>query len=351
MLRRGLRSRSRYLGPGVLAALILAGGVATRLEAAAGKGETLGQVQHQELLARARGLLEQERLEEAEEALAVIFRRRSVPAEAYLLRSTLLFMEGERGRGREDLDHALELDPGLREGWLNRAALDLSERRLDGALDALLKARDLDPAAVENSLNIGAVLVLMGRADEAASSFADYLERRPGSAEAAYLVASNYGMAGALDPAVQHLRQAIALDERSRLQARTDPNFADLASQPAFDRLLREDAYTPPPGSYVRSRSFDAAYDGGRGRLLQAVMNALQLSGRPMEQRVEVTPDWTLIWSDIRVKVSPTGPTSGLVELSAPAERFAPESWEAETDALLREIAAQLIQLARGLGH
>jgi hypothetical protein len=157
-------------------------------------------------------------------------------------------------------------------------------------------------------------------------------------------------MAGALDPAVQHLRQAIALDERSRLRARTDPNFGDLADQPAFDRLLREDPYTPPPGSHVRSRSFDAAYDSGRGRLLQAVMNALQLSGRPMGQRVEVTPDWALIWSDIRVKVSPEGPTSGVVELSAPAERFAPESWEAETDALLREIAAQLIQLGRGLG-
>lgn len=342
LARHGLRGPLRHLERAVLVALVLAGGATPRLEAAA--------AQRQELLARARTLLDQERLDEAEETLAVLFRHRPVPAEAYLLRSTLHFMEGERDSGREDLDQALEIDPGLREGWLNRAALDLSERRFDGALNALLKARDLDPAAVENSLNIGAVLVLMGRMDEAAGSFADYLEQRPGSAEAAYLVASNYGMAGALDPAVQHLREAIALDERSRLRARTDPNFADLSSQPAFDRLLREDPYTPPPGSHTRSRSFDAAYDSGRGRLLEAVMNALQLSGRPMEQRVEVTPDWALVWSDLRVKVSPDGPTRGIVELSAPAERFAPETWEAETDALLREIAAQLIQLGRGAG-
>jgi hypothetical protein len=160
-------------------------------------------------------------------------------------------------------------------------------------------------------------------------------------------VASNYGMAGLVDSAVAHLRQAIALDEHSRLSARTDPNFADMASQPAFERLLHEDPYEPPPDSHTRSRGFDAAYENGRGRLLQAVMNALQLSGRPLEQRVEVTPDWALIWSDIRVKVVADGPTRGTVELSAPAERFSTATWQAETDALLREIAAQLIQLNR----
>jgi len=181
----------------------------------------------------------------------------------------------------------------------------------------------------------------------APGQFREYLDRRPASPEAYYLVASNYGMAGVVDSAVGHLRQAIALDEHSRLQARTDPNFSDMAAQPEFERLLSEDLYDPPPGSHARSRSFDAPYEAGRGRLLQAVMNALQLSGRPLEQRVEVTRDWALLWSDIRVKVVADGPTRGTVELSAPAERFSAATWEAETDALLREIAAQLIQLNR----
>ena len=171
----------------------------------------------------AQELVDAGRLDEAAELLEKHLRRSQRDAQAHLLLSTVRFLEGDRDRGRARLDRALELDPTLRQAWLNRAALDLSERRLDEALTALYKARDLDPSAIDNALNIGAVLVLRGRLSEASEQFGAYLTQTANSAEAYLLVASNYALGGYSALAVEHLRRAIATDERMRRRARTDP--------------------------------------------------------------------------------------------------------------------------------
>lgn len=263
-------------------------------------------------------------------------------AGALLQRSTARFMLGEMETGRRDLERALTLDPTLRQGWLNRAALDLADGNQTSALEAFRRAEALDPSAGDNSLNIGAVLLLQGNLDEASQRFGAYLASHAGSADASYLVATNYAMAGYVGLSLGHLRRAVGLDERSRLRARNDPNFAGLGESGQYQELLLTDTYAPPPGAHRATQRFEASYDADRGPLLGAVLDALQTSGQPYDPRIEVNPDWALIWSEVRIKVSAlTG--GGQVELSAPAERFTPEQWRQKSEALLRQIAVQLL--------
>lgn len=295
----------------------------------------------EEALARAQELLDAERPEEALEVLKGVPRGAS-EARIMLLRSTAHFMLGRTDAGRRDLGRALELDPGLRQGWLNRAALDIADERYDQALAALRKAEDLDPEAPDNDLNIGAVLLLSGELSQASERFRRYLSGAGASAEGYYLVASNYASSGYTNLAVEHLRRAIELEERLRLQARADPNFVALADDEGFKRLMDAEPQVPPPGAYQARRLYPEGYSGGQGRLLPAVLDALQLGGIPFDPRVEVTPAWGLIWGELRIVVRTTPDGQGMVEVSAPADRFTPEGWRQRTDDLFRRIQTRL---------
>ncbi len=283
----------------------------------------------------------EEALRLAEEAL----KRNRDDAVALLVRSTVRCIEGEVERCRGDLDRALELDPTLRQGWLNRSALAIAAERYDEALEALERAERLDPGAPDNGLNQGAVLLLRGQLEPATAQFRRYLERNPGSAEALYLVATNFALSGYAALALQHLERAIALDERMRVRARLDPNFAELAAAPSFQRLMATDGYRPPPGSQALTKSYPVPWRGGETLLLVAVLNALQITGAPLDPRVEVAEDWALLWSDLRIKVARDGADRCRLELSAPPGRFAPETWQRETAELLSAIDLELLKL------
>lgn len=321
-----------------LIALLLAGATAAVPPAAAASGADLARAQ--EMIDAGRpdqALLLLERLDPG--------KGRDKSAEAaniLLLRSTARFMLGQMELGRRDLDRSLEIDPRLRQGWLNRAALDIADGELDRALEALERARALDPAATDTDLNIGAVMVMQGRAGEAQPFLDRYLAANRDSADAWYLVASNYALGGENGAAVEHLTRAIALDERIRLRSRTDPNFAALGVEPTFQQLLNTDSYRIPAGSYAVYRTFEARYFAGDGKLLPAVIDALQLTGEPFDRQIEVTPDWALIWGEMRIKVRNDPHEGGRVELTAPRTSFSEDVWKARSGKLLAEVAVQL---------
>ncbi len=293
-------------------------------------------------LQRARELIDAGEPEEAlEEILNPWIRRHSTDAQALLLRSTARFMVDDPIRGRQDLDLALELDPSLRQGWLNRAALYLSEGRYSSALQALLQARELDPSAADNDLNIGAVLLLMNRREEAQASLGRYLVAHSDSAEAEYLVASNYASVSWAEPALRHLSRAIELEERSRLRARADGNFTPLAGDSRFQQLLSRDTYRLPSGARQERRTYPVAYDAREARLLGAVLDAVRAAGLSFDPRVEVTSEWALVWGELRIKVSGTGGT-GVVEVSAPAESLTETQWQQRTARLFQAVDAEL---------
>lgn len=303
-----------------------------------------------ERLDRAETLIDDGSAEQAIALLEPLPGDRSLRARALLLRSTARFILGRMEEGRADLERSLELDPDLRQAWLNRAGLDIAEQRYDAALEALRQARRLDPEAPDNHLNIGAVLLLQGRIEEATESFERYLSVVEDRAEGHFLVAKNYAGRGYAKPAVEHLRRAAELEERYRLVARTDPAFDPISSSEAFQEVLERDTYSPPADHHRAVRAFDAAYDGGDGPLLSAVLEALRTLEEPFDPRVEVSETWAVIHGQrLRVKLSDRPEVEGAsaVRLSAPPESFDARDWAERTERLFREIRLALIRRQR----
>jgi tetratricopeptide (TPR) repeat protein len=293
--------------------------------------------------ARAQELIDAGRGAAAVEILEPILKKNPKDAEALFLRSTARFLEGDSLRGRWDLEQSLELDPLQRQGWLNLGALNLAEGKYDGALTAFEQARGLDPDNVDVELNIGAVLLFQGKLEPASAHFQRYLQGAPDIAEPFYLVASNYAISGYASLAVEHLRQAVAREERFRLKARTDPAFGTLSNHPALQRFLARDDYRPPAGAHRASRDFPVAYETTDARLVGAVVDTLRQQQWNFDARIEMTPNWTLIWGDVRIKVGPADQGRiGKVELTAPPERFTPDRWRQLSQSLLDGVAAQL---------
>lgn len=290
--------------------------------------------------------------ERALDLLGPVLKREPKNARALLLRSTARCIAGELDDCRKDLDQALAIDPTLRQGWLNRAGLAISEKRYDDAVAALAQAEKLDPQASDNALNLGAVYLLQGKLEPASREFERHLAANSGSAAAYYLVASNFALAGYSALAAQHLGRAIAIDERSRVRARSDPNFAELAASRPFEVLLTTDSFVPPAGSATASRIYRSPYKGSGSPLLVAVLNALQIAGTPMDSSVEVTDAWALLWTDARIKISRRSEQETAVEVSAPPGKFTPEGWDGHIRALFAGIDTELLKLERsGLGH
>lgn len=302
-------------------------------------------------LAPAQELLDAQRPEAALDWLDRRLERAPDDAGALLLRSTARFMLGDLDAGRRDLDRALALDPTLRQGWLNRAALAVSEERYAQALEAFRRAEKLAPQAPENDLNVGTVLLLQGELATASERFSAYLAGPGDTADGYYLVASNYALAGYAALAVEHLRGAVERDERSRRRARTDPNFTALQGNARFRRLMSHDSFDPPAGSHVADATFAAAYRGGQGPLLPAVLDTLQLGDRPFDPNVEVTDAWALIWGDVRIKVSDTVKGEGRIQLSAPATAFTPSEWRRLAGDLMERVERQALKRAVGQGR
>lgn len=283
--------------------------------------------------------------EDPEGALALLaphLRKQPDDAQALLLRGSARCMNGETAACRADLERAVALDPGMRQGWLNLGALAVAEKRWPDALAAFGRAEQLAPGLAENDLNAGAVHLMEGDLAAASRRFESFLAREPRSADAFYRVAANYALAGYAALAARALEHAIALDERSRVRARLDPNFEPMLDQPPFPALFAQDRRTLPPDHVVARREYGRAYDGPEGNLLGAVLDAVQLSGRPFDPRVDATPDWAVLWSEFRIRVGTNAAGRGEVELSAPATAFPPAEWQRRTEAFFQLVARQL---------
>lgn len=306
-------------------------GLAAGTLAADGKGKQA------ERLGRAEALLEAGQAEEAKEILDGILAKGKPSAKALLLRSTSRVMLADVQGAVNDLKRATEVDPTLRQAWLNLAGIEIAQRRFETGYQALVQAQKLDPTAPDNDLNLGAVLLMLGRQDEAVAHLQSYLQQQRDSAEAYYLVASNYALAGLAAPAVAHLQRAIGLNERLRLRARSDDRFLSL-DDPAYTRLINTDSYSPPVGAHTSATAFGVPYDRGDNRLLYAVLEALQRLEIAYDPQIETTDHWALVWSDLRIKVSNQSNGTGVVRLSAPADRYTAESWQKVSQRLFTAI-------------
>ncbi|MEM9293029.1 MAG: tetratricopeptide repeat protein [Acidobacteriota bacterium] len=334
-LRAALRSLPTALGRGILPLLLALMLLPTALPTS---HALAADSSRESRIERARELLDAQRPEAVLKMVEPLLSRGKKDGEALLLRSSAHYMLNDRINGGRDLERALELDPTLRQGWLNLAAVRLAEQNYDAALAAFEKARALDPDNPDTALNIGAVQLFAGRLSDAAEGFKAYLDQRPGSGEAHYLVAANYAITGYAALALRHLQTAIQLDEPLRLQARTDPALQSVVDTAEGRRLFALDPYRAQEGDHILERSYSiAAYDGGRGPLLGAVLDALANGGIALDPRVEVTEDWAVMWSDFRIQLDDRGAEGGgRVRLSAASDRLSPQRWKVLTDRFLR---------------
>ncbi len=280
----------------------------------------------------------------AEQALAKldnVMRRGKPSARAFFLRSTARFMIGDHDIGTVDLREALKLDPSLRQGWLNLAAVEMAVERYDAAHQALLEARKLAPDAADNDLNLGAVLLFLDRHDEAETHFARYVARQPSKGEAALQVASNYALVAAVAPMIRYLEEAFAANERLRFNVRADAKFSFFHLD-EFQRLMSTDHYQPPAGAHQVQAAFPTPYALTDRLLIDAVTDALRDHDVPFDPTIEATERWALIWGDLRVKVTNQASGTGVVAFSAPADRFSAEDWHRKSQALFKAIQEHL---------
>lgn len=316
----------------VCCAVVLAWWCSMGVATAAEPGSKLSQK-----LSRAEALLESGQPESALELLDATLAKGKPNADALLLRSTGRIMMGNVQGGIDDLRRATKVNPKLRQAWLNLAGIEIAQRRFESGYEALLKAQALDPAAADNDLNLGAVLLMLGRQAEASDHFVRYLEQEGSSADAFYSVASNYALAGIAASAVSYLERAVALNERLRLRARSDDRFLSL-DDPAYERLIATDSYRPPADAHTAAAAFAVPYDVDDTRLLYAVLGALRSLQIPYDPQIEATRNWALVWADLRIKVSNQSNGTGVVRLSAPADRYTADSWQRVSQRLFKAV-------------
>ena len=310
-------------------ALFAACGLVSSLEVVAQARQTTAQVQV---------LIDAGQPGLALEMLSKIVRGKPTP-EQQMLRGTARLMLGEIKAGADDLEQSLARDPSLREGWVNLGGLEIAEGNYGAAEKAFRQAYKLAPNRSDSHLNLGAALMMKGEREEAQKLLQSYLALEGGSAEAYFLVATNYALGKVEHLAIESLKEAIRLDERMRLRARRDDRFLGLSSL-EYRVLLNTDEYRPPEGSHQAQAAFRKRYDQADGELLYAVLESLRALGLEYDPEVEAAARWAIVWGDFRIKLRNQENGTGVVSLSAPRERYTPDEFRRLSERLFSEIHA-----------
>jgi tetratricopeptide (TPR) repeat protein len=93
-------------------------------------------------------------------------------------------------------------------------------------------------ATPEEHYDYAISLLNTGFYDEARLQFEVILKGHPAADYALYGLAVLESMTGQTDGCLEHLGQAIQINARNRIQARTDSDFQDMADDPRFTELL-----------------------------------------------------------------------------------------------------------------
>jgi tetratricopeptide (TPR) repeat protein len=93
-------------------------------------------------------------------------------------------------------------------------------------------------ATPEEQYDYAVSLLNGGNFEDARDQFESILAARPDCDFAHYGVALLNSMTGQNEEALEHLTRAIELNRGLRIQARTDPDFSDMADDPRFTELL-----------------------------------------------------------------------------------------------------------------
>ncbi len=96
----------------------------------------------------------------------------------------------------------------------------------------------LNFATPEEQYDYAISLLNAGSYEEARDQFESILNSAPQADFAHYGMALLSSMTGQAEEALDHLGRAIELNAANRIQARSDPDFVDMADDPRFTELL-----------------------------------------------------------------------------------------------------------------
>ena len=97
---------------------------------------------------------------------------------------------------------------------------------------------DLKFGSPEEQYDYAVSLLNGGAFEDARDQFEAILSRTPGADFAHYGMALLSSMTGQAEEALDHLSRAIEMNPANRIQARSDPDFVDMADDPRFTELL-----------------------------------------------------------------------------------------------------------------
>jgi tetratricopeptide (TPR) repeat protein len=175
--------------------------------------EMLGRrADRQKLQDQANGLLIQQRLKEAEDALAKLLRAFPDDPEGLLLLGRLRFQQRRCAEAEETLRRHLALQPASLHGSFQLGLALLCQQRWDDAAAALRAAIALKPDFAQAHYNLGYALSGAGNTTGAIASYREALRSRPGDAETHLALAEELHRAGQVAEALEHLGRSAELN-------------------------------------------------------------------------------------------------------------------------------------------
>jgi len=148
----------------------------------------------------------------------------------------------------QDYQNALQL---MQQGKYEKARAVLEKLAKDAPAEILERCRvylsvcerhakesSLDFATAEERYDYAVSLLNAGSYEEARDQFEAILKAAPQADFAHYGMALLSSITGQAEEALDHLGRAIDLNPANRIQARSDPDFVDMADDPRFTELL-----------------------------------------------------------------------------------------------------------------
>jgi Tfp pilus assembly protein PilF len=160
-------------------------------------------------------LLEQGRLVEAREALAIALRINPGFGDAHNNLGLVLNAQGCHAEARAEFAAASRLDPGSSEAHNNLGVLLKSEGRLEEARAEFVAALRIDPLSAVAHANLGVLLGQQGRFAEAAARFRRALAIDPDHVDAHTNLGVVLAQQGRLEEAVVELSEALRINPQN----------------------------------------------------------------------------------------------------------------------------------------
>ncbi|HUB17652.1 MAG TPA: tetratricopeptide repeat protein [Acidobacteriaceae bacterium] len=148
----------------------------------------------------------------------------------------------------QDYQNALQL---MQQGKYEKARVLFEKLSRDGSPEILERCRvyltvcernskesSLSFKSSEEQYDYAVSLLNTGSYEEARDQFEAILGKAPQADFAHYGMALLSSVTGQAEEALEHLSRAIELNPSNRIQARSDPDFVDMADDPRFTELL-----------------------------------------------------------------------------------------------------------------